>query len=218
VGCRPACERVDAVEEGSDLAVPCARGLAVWAKFRLRKRGSASLQVVHRVTRVASHDMVTPEQPTGVIVTRSKVSAAGLAAAALILLTACGGGGSDKGSDKIKGADSGKTGSPAATTSASATPGVQRPKITFPSGVKTMFEGQHTGDPKKDAVLADNARGVDAVYAAILEGKTHTSALEFYNAGRSLESAVSFIQGWVDQGEIWTGNHPVLRSEGHVPE
>jgi hypothetical protein len=138
-------------------------------------------------------------------VTRRTVPAAGLTAAVFILLTACGGSGGDKSSDKIKGADGGKTGTPAATASASATSAVHRPTITFPSGTKAVWEGQHTGDPRKDAVLSDNAQGVDSVNVAILEGKTHTSALEFYNTGKALGSAVSFIQGYLDKGDTWTG-------------
>jgi len=129
--------------------------------------------------------------------------AAGLTAAALILLTACGGSGGDNGSDKIQGAE---TTTPSATPSTSATtPGVQRPVITFPADAKNVFEGQHTGDPKTDAVLADDAQAVNSVDAAILEGKTHTAALEFYNGGKALGAAVDYIQGYLDKGDTWTG-------------
>ena len=136
--------------------------------------------------------------------TRRAMPAAGLTVAALILLTACGGGG-DGNSDKIKGTET-TTPSHAPTTTPSATgPGVQRPVIALPAGAKTVYDGQPTGDPAKDAVLADEAHANDAAYAAILEGKNHTPAMEFYNSGTALRDAVDFVQGWLDKGDTWVG-------------
>ncbi|MFI1090848.1 hypothetical protein [Streptomyces sp. NPDC020917] len=137
--------------------------------------------------------------------TRSTVPAAALTAAALILLTACGGGGGDKSSDKITSTQSAATTTTSASPSASATAGVQRPVITFPPDAKNVFEDQHTGDPKKDAVLADNEQMVDSIYSAIIQGNAHTSAMAFYSKGLALGSAATFVQGWVDGAATWTG-------------
>lgn len=130
----------------------------------------------------------------------------GMTAAALILLTACGGGGGDNGSDKIPATQSSTPSATAsASSTASTTSGVTRPVITFPADAKNVFEGQHTGDPKKDAVLADNAQMVDSIYAAIIQGDAHTPAMAFYSKGMALGSAAKFVQGWVDGGASWTG-------------
>jgi hypothetical protein len=143
-----------------------------------------------------------------------------MTAAALILLTACGGGGGDNGSDKIQAT---QTSTPSAMPTPSATtPGVQRPVITFPADAKTVYEDQHTGDPKKDAVLADEAHANDSAYAAILEGKNNTPAMEFYNSGTALRDADDFVQSWLDKGETWVGTiryfdrKVTLRSDGSV--
>lgn len=137
--------------------------------------------------------------------TRSTVPAAALTAAALVLLTACGGGGGDKSSDRIPSTQSAAATTTSATPSASATATVQRPVITFSAGAKTVYEGQSTGDPKKDAVLADESHANDSAYAAILQGKNSTAAMEFYNSGLALRGAVDFVQGWLDKDNTWTG-------------
>lgn len=136
---------------------------------------------------------------------RRTTPAAGLAAAALILLTACGGGGSDKNADKIQTTQSGTPSSTPSATPSATTPAVQPPVITFPAGARTVYEDQHTGDPKKDAILADEAHANDSAYAAIVEGKNHTPAMEFYNGGLALRGAVDFVQGWLDKNNTWIG-------------
>ncbi|MFI0967222.1 hypothetical protein ACH4S8_38425 [Streptomyces sp. NPDC021080] len=126
-------------------------------------------------------------------------------ASATLLLTACGGGGHDpKTSDKIAGADTGNktSASPSATASAVDT---ARPEITFPSGVKNVFEGQKTGDPTKDAVLADSALSVNSMDDAIFQGSVDTEALGFYNSGKALNAAITYVQGYLDKGDTWVG-------------
>ncbi|MET9530743.1 hypothetical protein ABZY02_09235 [Streptomyces sp. NPDC006649] len=134
--------------------------------------------------------------------TRGMMRTGAFATAGIFLLAGCGGGGGGDSSDKIKGADA-ATHSPSPSASASA--GVQRPKITLPSRVKNVFEGQHTGDPKKDAVLADNARMVNSQDDAIARGKTDTPALDFYSTGAALVSAQVFVKEWVANGDTWGG-------------
>jgi hypothetical protein len=132
------------------------------------------------------------------------LAAASIVTTAGLLLTACGSSGSTS-SDKIQGAGTTTTATPDASPSASATPAVQRPVITFPADAKNVFEDQHTGDPTKDAVLADNARMEDSIYAAIIQGNAHTSAMAFYSKDLALGSAAEFVQGWVDGDTTWTG-------------
>ncbi|MET7940525.1 hypothetical protein [Streptomyces sp. NPDC005302] len=129
---------------------------------------------------------------------------AAVGATAALLLTACGGGADEsKGNDKIAGADTGEktSASPSASTSEPA----GRPKITFPSDARNVFEGQKTGDAKKNAVLADNAQRINSVDDAIFRGSVNTEALGFYSAEGALDSARSFVKGYLDDNRSWTG-------------
>ncbi|MFJ8085050.1 hypothetical protein ACIQ6Y_31085 [Streptomyces sp. NPDC096205] len=136
--------------------------------------------------------------------TRTTAAAAFLATATL-LLTACGGSdGEDKANDKIAGADTGTTA--AASPSASATAdGVDRPEIKLPKEVVNVFEGGETGDPKKDAVLADNERRINSVDEAITVDAEKHPALEFYSDGDALMSAASYIKSFYDEGRSFVG-------------
>ncbi|MEV6013039.1 hypothetical protein AB0M29_40535 [Streptomyces sp. NPDC051976] len=135
--------------------------------------------------------------------TRTTLPAAvALAASTALLLTACGGGGSDS-SDKIQ--PSG-TGTPSETATPSATKAaVQRPVISLPAGAKNVFENQQSGDPKKDAVLADNAQWVNSMDEAILKGSSHSTAIGFYSTDKGLEAAVSYVQGYLNKNNTWIG-------------
>lgn len=120
------------------------------------------------------------------------------AAAALFLLTACGGGGEERG---IAGAGSTYSASPTASAPASG----RRPTITFPSDARNVFEGQKSGDARKDAVLADNAQRINSIDDAIFQGTVDTEALGFYSSEGALGSARLFIKGYVDDDRSWTG-------------
>lgn len=131
-------------------------------------------------------------------------TAVALAVSAGLLLTACGGGGSDS-SDKIQpSATTGVPTTPPPTASATAS-SVQRPEITLPGGAKNVFEDQHTGDPKTDAVLHDNQEWVDSMDEAILKGSSHTKGVGFYSMDKALEAAVTYIQGYLDKNDTWIG-------------
>ncbi|GAA2140060.1 hypothetical protein [Streptomyces synnematoformans] len=124
-------------------------------------------------------------------------------AATSLLLTACGsddGGGGDD--DKIKGADDASSAPPSPKESEK---GVERPEIDFPSYAKNEFEGPTTGDPKKDAVLADNAERINSIDDAIFKGTTDTEALSFYSTGEALVSAKEFIDGYIEANDKWAG-------------
>jgi hypothetical protein len=133
-------------------------------------------------------------------------TAVALAASAALLLTACGGGGSDS-ADKIQ--PSATTDTPRATaTSASPSPtasSLQRPVITLSGGAKNVFEGRHTGDAKKDAILFDNEQWVNSMDEAILKGSLNTPGVGFYSTDRALENSVTFIKGYLDKDKTWIG-------------
>ncbi|GGN53111.1 lipoprotein [Streptomyces albiflavescens] len=130
------------------------------------------------------------------------LTTAAVGAAAALLLTACGGdGGGSKGNDKIAGADTGGSASP----SASATESAGRPKITLPSDLTLTFEGSKTGDSIKDAVLADSAERMRAVDAAITGTDPKGEAIGFYNTGKALEAALTWVQQFKDAGATLTG-------------
>ncbi|WP_406443226.1 hypothetical protein OHB14_30130 [Streptomyces sp. NBC_01613] len=135
---------------------------------------------------------------------RTLPAAVALAATAALLLTACGSGDdSSKANDKIAGAG---TGSPtSASPSASASGTADRPKITFPSYAKNVFEDQKTGDATKDAVLADSALSINSVDEAIFKGSTSTKALGFYSADKALSSSITYVQGYIDDADTWIG-------------
>lgn len=130
--------------------------------------------------------------------------AAALTATAALLLTACGG--SDdkpKANDKIAGADEGDKKS--ASPSTSSTGSVGRPKVELPADVKDAFEGWKTGDPTKDAALADTAARIDATNEAIVRGDTDAPALPFYYRDKALADAVEWVQAYVDADLAFTG-------------
>jgi len=135
------------------------------------------------------------------------LAAACATTSAVLMLSACGGGESS-GSDKIQSAATGSPSTSASvSTSASPTATVPagRPTITFPSDANDVFEDEHTGDPTKDAVLADNAQWVESVDDAIFQGSVKTEAFGFYSTGKALESSITYIQGVLDKGYTWTG-------------
>ena len=126
-----------------------------------------------------------------------------LAASAAVLVTACGGGGTDDSGTVQSSRTASATVTPAATPTASGSVG--RPEITLPAGARNVFEGQHTGDAKKDAVLYDNSQWVNSMDAAIFQGSLDSTAVGFYSKDRALEGAVTFIKGYLDSGDTWVG-------------
>ncbi|MFD9461662.1 hypothetical protein [Streptomyces sp. NPDC060027] len=129
---------------------------------------------------------------------------AAVGATAALLLAACGGGDEKpKANDKIAGADTG--GETSASPEASATPSAGRPKIELPSDLTLTFEGSKTGDSVKDAVLADNAERMRAVDAAIAGTDAKGEALGYYNTGKALEAALTWVQQFKDAGATVTG-------------
>ncbi|CAL9445408.1 hypothetical protein ACH4UX_26045 [Streptomyces althioticus] len=133
------------------------------------------------------------------------LAALALTATAALTLSACG---SDdespsKGNDEIAGADTGDemSASPSDSTAAS----TARPEIELPPDLKLTFEGGETGDPVKDAILADNAERMRAVDAAITGTDSEGEALAFYNTGRALEAALNWVAQFEEAKASMTG-------------
>lgn len=121
-----------------------------------------------------------------------------LTATVALALSACGSDeNSGKGEDEITSADTGDKPSASPTPPSLSTAAADRPKVELPSDLKLTFEGAETADPVKDAVLADNAERMRAVDAAVAGTDPEGKALGFYNTGKALEAARS----WVGQFE-----------------
>jgi hypothetical protein len=127
-------------------------------------------------------------------------TAAAAVAVLSLFLAACGGSDDDSNADdKIKGADS------ATPTSSPSEPAAGRPEIKLPDEAKNVFEDTETGDPKKDAVLADNVNMVNALDDAIFRGTTDTDALDFFLTDVGRMKATQFIKGYLDSDHAWAG-------------
>ncbi|MGW3916997.1 hypothetical protein ACWEBX_36690 [Streptomyces sp. NPDC005070] len=125
-------------------------------------------------------------------------------ASAALLLSGCGGGGDEsKGNGKAADADAGEKVS--AAPSASGTPSTGRPKIELPSDLTLTFEGSKTGDEIKDAVLADSAERMRAVDAAIAGTDPKGEAIGYYNTGKALEAALTWVNQFKEAGSTLTG-------------
>ncbi|MDQ0387313.1 hypothetical protein J2S54_004133 [Streptomyces sp. DSM 42143] len=135
------------------------------------------------------------------------LAAAAMSAVAALSLSACGGGEeSSKGNDKIAGADTGGDSSVSASPSGAASDAANRPSITLPKDMRSTFEGWKTGDPVKDAALADAERALGAVDDAIARGDTKSRSLSYYFQGDALISEVKWVQAWLDENISWTGS------------
>ncbi|MFD8428968.1 hypothetical protein ACFV1R_15345 [Streptomyces coelicoflavus] len=121
-----------------------------------------------------------------------------LSAAAALTLSACGNDdNSAQGKDESTAANTGSESSKSSSASPSSEGAVGRPRVELPADLQLIFESAATGDPVKDAVLADNAERMRAVDAAVAGTDAEGKALGFYNTGKALEAAVS----WVGQFE-----------------
>lgn len=153
------------------------------------------------------------------------VAAASLTATAALLLTACGGGGDDSAGDgKIAGAATGD-----ATASASTSPsasagasGIDRPKMTFPSDFKMVFDLTEPSDPKEAAALNDAENFVRAINYGIAQQDAEGAAYKFYSVPLSQAQAyakkhiqVSIDGGWTVTGtQLYTQGKVVMASSG----
>ncbi|MET8688294.1 hypothetical protein ABZV77_29210 [Streptomyces sp. NPDC004732] len=134
------------------------------------------------------------------------LAAAAMTAAAVLSLSACGGGDGDGDSkDKIAGADTDSGSKKESPSPKASEGGVDRPEIKLPKDVKNVFEGAKTGDPKKDAVLADHERMLDSIDEAITVHAGDHPALKFYSKGDALLSAGRYVESFSKADTTWVG-------------
>ncbi|ATL28841.1 hypothetical protein [Streptomyces formicae] len=136
------------------------------------------------------------------------LAAAAMTAAAVLSLSACGGGdggAKDKDTDKIAGADSDSGGKKESPSPKASEDGIDRPEIKLPKDVDNVFEGGKTGDPKKDAVLADHERMLDSIDEAITVHAKEHPALKFYSKGDALLSAGRYVESFYKANTTWVG-------------
>ncbi|WP_282794175.1 hypothetical protein [Streptomyces sp. CC224B] len=139
--------------------------------------------------------------------------AAAFAATAALLLTACGGGNdgntANTGNDKIDGAEqgAGKDGKERNSPAPTSAPGesADRPEVELPADVKNVFESWKTGDPLKDAALADARRRIEATDAAITRTARESEVIPFYYKGEALTGAARWISLFTKQNLSVTG-------------
>ncbi|MFL0397573.1 hypothetical protein [Streptomyces albus] len=125
------------------------------------------------------------------------------AVTAALLLGACGGGDGDS-KDEIKGADDTKPSKTAAPRKSSAPSGPKDSEIKLAKDAKNVFEDAETGDPKKDAVLADNRRRINSIDRVITTGKD-VDLVKRYAKGDSLLAADKYILEAVNEKQSWVG-------------
>jgi hypothetical protein len=134
------------------------------------------------------------------------IAAVAMTAAVTLLLSGCGGSdGEGSGRDGVAGADTGASASASPSPSASED-AIDRPEIKLPSDVRNVFEGGETGDPVKDAVLADNERMINSIDEAITVDAEEHLALKFYSRENALIAAATYVQSFYEAGTTWTGS------------
>jgi hypothetical protein len=130
-----------------------------------------------------------------------------LTATAALTLSACGNDdSSDKGEDKIAGADTGSP-TPSASPTASEPSEPGRPKIELPDDLSYTFDWPKTGDKDKDAVLADSEQSIKAVDLAIVNQDALDKAYLYYYEGEAAVGTQKFIENYVDQKAAITGSY-----------
>ncbi|MBV9024988.1 MAG: hypothetical protein JO362_14635 [Streptomycetaceae bacterium] len=132
--------------------------------------------------------------------TRTLTAAATLVTAAGLLMTGCSSSG-DQSSGPIKGV---QTAAPS-SAAPSALSSTQRPKITLPSDLHLVFEGDKTGNSTKDAVLYDNEQFIEATHQAIARSNPNDTAYQSYAEGPAGADTYKWIKTFVDAHMRSTG-------------
>ncbi|WP_217548888.1 hypothetical protein [Streptomyces sp. GbtcB6] len=139
------------------------------------------------------------------------------AATAALLLTACGGGdGNSKSNEKIAGADTDGTKTPASPSASDAAAGIDRPAMTFPSDFEMAFDITKPSNAKEAAALSDAENFIRAINYGIIRQDPEDTAYKFYStAGDTAQAyAKKQIKQYVDGG--WTVTGVQRYSQGKV--
>jgi hypothetical protein len=134
--------------------------------------------------------------------------AAALVATAALLLTACGSGDdTSSNDDKIAGADTGDAGKSASPSASAEADALDRPKMTFPSDFKMVFDRTEPSEAKEAAALNDAENFVRAINYGILQQDAEDAAYKFYSdpRGNAQAYAKKQIQQYIDGGWTVTG-------------
>ena len=92
-------------------------------------------------------------------------------------------------------------GAPATT----AAPGATEPVLQLPAGLKLVFEPRQTGDPVKDAILADNEHLIKAFYQAVDRGNPADPVFGRYATGAAAAVWGRWVQDFKKGGWTATG-------------
>ncbi|MFD0253058.1 hypothetical protein ACFVGX_19290 [Streptomyces sp. NPDC127113] len=136
---------------------------------------------------------------------RAVLAALSLTAVGALTLSACAGADSASQEDAKAGGDTGSGASVSPRPSPSSSAETGRPEIELPSDLRLTFEDGTTGDAAKDAVLADSAERMRGVDAAIAGTDPAGEAVGFYNRGRALDAAVSWVAQFEKANATLTG-------------
>lgn len=102
-----------------------------------------------------------------------------------------------------------------ATPSASAAP-TGDSTFHLPAGLKVVFDGGATGDPTKDAILADNEKLIKAFYQAVDRGDPGDPALKRYVTGDGAIAWMGNVQLFKTRGRTVTGMDRWFRRSVHI--
>ncbi|MER0447572.1 hypothetical protein ABR738_23975 [Streptomyces sp. Edi4] len=135
-----------------------------------------------------------------------------------LVLTGCGGAGSKDAAPKESAgvSDGTPSSAPSSSTpsSSAAAAATDRPKVVMPADVRHVYEGGRTGDPVKDAVLADNARNLEAIDTAITGDRASTEpALRFYNKDKALLAVADYIESYYAENRSFVGTTRYYRRD-----
>ncbi|MFC9507927.1 hypothetical protein [Streptomyces sp. NPDC057002] len=72
--------------------------------------------------------------------------------------------------------------------------------------MKNVFEDRQTGDPQKDAILADNERAISTVDQAMAYGDMKKSGMAFYYTDSALTGVYYYAKDNIARKTAWAGS------------
>jgi hypothetical protein len=122
---------------------------------------------------------------------RRNWTTAGVALSLCLLLGACGGDG-DENSETFEPGDA----TSSAAASGTPSPSASRPTFAFPPHFKLTFDYKPTGDPKKDAILADLRTFWEAFYYAAVDPREKREQWVAYTTGSATGFHANTLAGF----------------------